>query len=242
MGADTGLLQAKMLESSNAAAAESAVEHRAPLWKRVQDCLCLLMALPAAFPLMLAIAAAIKIVSPGPVFFRQERIGFKGKAFKCLKFRTMKVNADTGVHQDHLKSLIKSDAPMTKMDKNGDPRLIPFGRILRSSGLDELPQLINVLKGEMSLVGPRPCTRYEYDHFEPWHKERFDALPGLTGLWQVSGKNRTTFTEMIQLDIKYARRSSPWLDFKIMARTFPVLFAQLKETRSNKNKKETCEN
>jgi exopolysaccharide production protein ExoY len=122
--------------------------------------------------------------------------------------------------------------PMTKMDVKGDPRIIPFGSILRSSGLDELPQLINVLKGEMSLVGPRPCTEYEFEQFQPWHKQRFRALPGLTGLWQVSGKNKTTFNEMINLDIYYANHATFWFDLKIMCKTIPVLFGQVKEMQS----------
>jgi lipopolysaccharide/colanic/teichoic acid biosynthesis glycosyltransferase len=146
----------------------------------------------------------------------------------------MKVNADTKVHQNMLKDMINSDAPMTKMDSKGDARIIPFGSILRSSGLDELPQLINVLKGDMSLVGPRPCTPYEYEQYDSWHKERFRAVPGLTGLWQVSGKNRTTFNEMINLDIQYAEDASPWMDIKIMFRTFPVLLGQIKESQNRK--------
>src|SRR5688572_10197230 len=125
-----------------------------PYWKRVLDIGCLLLALPTLLPLMLLIAALIKIVSPGPVFFRQERIGFMGRRFKILKFRSMRVNAEVNSHQNHLKDLISSNTPMTKMDSKGDPRVIPLGSLLRSSGLDELPQLINVLKGEMSLVGP----------------------------------------------------------------------------------------
>lgn len=220
-------------DQSDAEAAR-AMRNRGPVWKRSLDLTCLMIATPTILPLMLLLAAIIKIVSPGPVFFRQERIGYKGRSFMCLKFRTMKVNADTKLHQSHLKDLIKSDTPMTKMDSKGDPRLIPFGHLLRSSGLDELPQLINVLRGEMSLVGPRPCTRYEFEQFEPWHKERFKALPGLTGLWQVSGKNKTTFTEMIQLDIRYAKGASAWLDLFIMFKTFPVLFSQLQESKKNK--------
>jgi lipopolysaccharide/colanic/teichoic acid biosynthesis glycosyltransferase len=204
----------------------------APLWKRCLDILCLLLAAPTVLPLMTFIWAFIKIASPGPVFFKQERIGLGGKKFLCLKFRSMKVNADTKVHQNLLKDLIKGDAPMIKMDAKGDPRLIPFGSLLRSSGLDELPQLINVLKGEMSLVGPRPCTPYEYEQYDSWHKQRFAAVPGLTGLWQVSGKNKTTFKEMIKLDIQYAERASLWLDLQIMLKTFPVLFTQIKESRS----------
>ena len=205
-----------------------------PLTKRALDICCILLALPTLLPLFLAIAVLIKIVSPGPVFFRQARVGYRGRRFRVFKFRTMKVNAETSSHQTHLKSLINSNTPMTKMDSTGDPRVIKFGGILRSSGLDELPQVINVLRGEMSLVGPRPCTEYEYEQFQPWHKQRFRALPGLTGLWQVSGKNKTTFNEMINLDIRYANQWSLWLDLKIIFLTFPVLFGQIKEQKTRK--------
>jgi lipopolysaccharide/colanic/teichoic acid biosynthesis glycosyltransferase len=141
----------------------------------------------------------------------------------------MHVGADTTAHERHFKQLLSSDTPMVKMDAAGDPRLIRFGALLRASGLDELPQLINVWRGEMSLVGPRPCLAYELDHYRPWQRERFDTLPGLTGLWQVRGKNKTTFTEMIQLDIHYARTKSLWLDLRIMAATFSTLASQLRE-------------
>jgi exopolysaccharide production protein ExoY len=210
---------------------------RVPVGKRILDIGCLLLALPTLLPLFIGIAALIKIVSPGPIFFKQERVGFMGRKFRIFKFRTMKVNAETQTHQNHLKDLISSDTPMTKMDAKGDPRVIKFGGILRSSGLDELPQLINVLRGEMSLVGPRPCTPYEYEQFQPWHKQRFRALPGLTGLWQVSGKNKTTFNEMINLDIRYASDWSLWLDMKIMFMTFPVLLGQVKEQRKPQTKR-----
>jgi hypothetical protein len=143
----------------------------------------------------------------------------------------MHCGAETVTHQGHLQDLMNSDTPMTKMDAKGDSRIIPFGKILRASGLDELPQLINILKGEMSLVGPRPCLPYEAEKYLPWQLERFNAAPGLTGLWQVSGKNRTTFTKMIQLDIEYSKTKSLWLDIKIIFMTIPALLIQIKETR-----------
>lgn len=226
-----------LMESMPAGVAEDITIRSVPLWKRALDISCLLVAFPTVLPLMLMIAGLIKLVSPGPVFFKQERIGFLGRRFMCLKFRTMRVNADTNVHQNYVKGLIKSDAPMVKMDNKGDARLIPLGWLLRASGLDELPQLLNVLKGDMSLVGPRPCTPSEFAEFENWHKQRCQALPGLTGLWQVSGKNKTTFTEMMKLDIYYARNSSIWLDLRIMLRTLPVLFSQLQETQTAKTRK-----
>ena len=202
-----------------------------PRWKRALDIACILVALPLLLPLTLFIVVVIKIGSAGPVLFRQERIGYLGRRFMCLKFRTMTVDADPAVHQGHCSHLIGSNLPMVKMDLQGDPRLVPFGWLLRASGLDELPQIINVLRGEMSLVGPRPCLPYEYDKYLPWQRERFNTLPGLTGLWQVSGKNKTTFDEMIHLDIRYARDKSLWADLKIMLRTVPTLIIEIWEAR-----------
>src|ERR1700733_1235432 len=143
-----------------------------PRWKRILDITCILLSLPLLLPLMFFIALLIRMVSKGPVLFQQERVGYLGKTFMCLKFRTMYVGADTVAHQGHLHQLISSDAPMEKMDAHGDSRIIPFGILLRASGLDELPQLINVLHGEMSLVGPRPCLPYERAKYLPWQRER----------------------------------------------------------------------
>ncbi len=142
----------------------------------------------------------------------------------------MKVGADSGVHKDHLKMLIRSGSPMVKMDAKGDSRLIPLGALLRSTGLDELPQLLNVMRGEMSLVGPRPCIPYECEDYLPWQMERFETLPGLTGLWQVNGKNKTTFNEMMRLDIAYAKNKSLWMDIGILLKTVPALITQVRET------------
>jgi lipopolysaccharide/colanic/teichoic acid biosynthesis glycosyltransferase len=201
-----------------------------PAWKRLLDITLFVLALPLLIPLSLMIAVLIRVVSKGPILFKQERIGRNGKKFLCFKFRTMHVGAESVKHQGHLRQLIESDAPMTKMDMHGDSRIIPFGVLLRASGLDELPQLINVLKGEMSIVGPRPCLPYEYEHYLPWQQERCNATPGLTGLWQVSGKNRTTFTQMIHLDIEYSRRCNLLLDLEIIVKTTPALLAQLWQT------------
>lgn len=200
-------------------------------WKRTLDVTLILLALPFLIPLALFIAILIRSVSEGPILFRQERVGLRGRRFMCFKFRTMFVNAETTTHQGHLQQLMNSNVPMTKMDSKGDPRIIPFGLLLRASGLDELPQLINVLRGEMSLVGPRPCLPYEYERYLPWQKERFNTVPGLTGLWQVSGKNKTTFAEMIQLDIKYAKGKTFWWDVKIILMTVPALAIQMLESR-----------
>jgi len=203
----------------------NAVVSAFPLWKRLMDIVLSGVGLIVLFPLFLAIAAIIKIASPGPAFLRQERIGRHGNPFFLWKFRTMRTGADAGPHQAHLKNLIATNAPMVKLDTKSDPRVFSFGRILRRSCMDELPQLINVFTGEMSLVGPRPCLTYEAQQYQGWQKRRFDAMPGLTGLWQVSGKNKTTFTEMIGLDITYAEGVSLLLDLKILLKTIPVIVA-----------------
>lgn len=200
-----------------------------PFWKRALDWVLIFLALPLLLPLALVIAGLIKLRSPGPLLFTQTRVGRGGQPFLCYKFRTMKPDACSSGHARHLASLMASNVPMTKLDCAGDPRIIPGGRLLRSSGLDELPQLFNVLKGEMSLVGPRPCLPYEAALYSARHRQRLQVLPGLTGLWQVSGKNHTSFEEMIDLDVGYARRMCLALDLSIVLRTFGVLFRQLRE-------------
>lgn len=211
--------------------------YAAPLWKRVLDCALILLASPVLLPVMALIAVIIRVKSSGPVLFKQERIGWRGNRFTCLKFRTMYVGANTAVHQDHLDNLMSSNAPMVKMDSHGDPRLIPFGLQLRSTGLDELPQIFNVLRGEMSLVGPRPCMAYEYEKYTAEQKERLNTLPGLTGLWQVSGKNRATFLEMIEFDIEYVREKSLWFDLKILFKTLPAILTQVRDIHHKKSRR-----
>lgn len=181
---------------------------------------------------MALLALWIKILSPGPVFFPQERIGFRGRKFSCLKFRSMKVNAETASHEEYCERLIRSGSPMVKLDRAGDLRLIPWGRVFRATGLDELPQILNVLRGEMSLVGPRPCTPREFALYGPEQRERINVPPGLTGNWQVNGKNKTTFNEMIDLDLDYARNWSVRWDVAIILRTLPVLIGQISECRT----------
>ena len=149
-----------------------------------------------------------------------------------LKFRTMYVNNDDTGHKQYSSHFINKDVPMEKLDDLGDSRIIPFGRFLRTSCLDELPQFINVLMGEMSLVGPRPCIRYEAEEYLQWHVKRFDIVPGITGLWQVSGKSRLTFKEMIRLDIRYSRRMSLWLDLKIILFTVPAILGMVFNSQS----------
>jgi lipopolysaccharide/colanic/teichoic acid biosynthesis glycosyltransferase len=210
-------------------------QRRLPVWKRVLDLGLILVLSPALLLIGGFVAMLIKVGSPGPVFFRQRRVGYKRQTFVCLKFRTMRVDADVDSHRRHTQELIRSQTPMIKLDARRDPRMIPFGSFLRVTGLDELPQVINVLRGEMSLIGPRPCIPYECESYEPWHWQRFDAVPGLTGLWQVSGKNRTTFDEMVRLDIEYSQRLSLSLDLKIILKTIPALWGQYCDLRVAKS-------
>jgi exopolysaccharide production protein ExoY len=205
-----------------------------PRWKRTMDVVFVLLILPFVLPLAVLVAVLIRMVSTGPVLFRQERVGYLGRKFMCFKFRTMFVGAETTTHQGHLQHLMESDVPMVKLDARGDSRIIPFGLLLRSTGLDELPQIINVLRGEMSMVGPRPCLAYESDNYLPWQRERFNTLPGLTGLWQVNGKNQTTFAEMMRLDISYARNKTLWLDLTIILKTIPAILGQVWLSRTKK--------
>ena len=218
-------------ESASGSQPYSAKEFTAalPKWKRLIDLLVVALLFPLWLPIMTLIALWVAITSPGPIFYRQPRIGFKGSRFMLIKFRTMKVNAETHVHEAYLEHLIVSDRPMIKLDAT-DPRLIFGGRFLRAIGLDELPQIFNVLKGEMSLVGPRPCTVTEFERYAPEQRARVNALPGLTGLWQVNGKNKTTFREMIEMDIFYSRNISLSLDLKIILRTVPAIIGQLSDS------------
>lgn len=201
-------------------------------WKRVLDYALIAVSLPVTLPLGLAIAAWIKLVSRGKVIYRQDRVGLGGRPFTIMKFRSMNEGAPTQEHEEYLQNLIKNGKPMDKMENLGaDPRIIPGGRCLRALGLDELPQLINVLRGDMSLVGPRPSTVTEFEHYEPAHKARVAVLPGLTGYWQVSGKNKLNFEQMINLDLTYINKRSLGLDLAIVIATIPALFIQLMESR-----------
>jgi len=201
-----------------------------PGWKRNIDLIGCVAALPLLLLCTLVMWILSWLISPGPVFFCQERVGHRGKRFKIYKFRTMFTGADTRVHQAHFKQLMQSNTPMVKLDSRRDARLIPGAWLLRASGLDELPQLINVLRGEMSIVGPRPCLPAENESYLPHQRERLNAVPGLTGLWQVSGKNRTTFEEMIRLDIHYSRHLALVTDVRIILTTLPALLIQIVDT------------
>jgi len=194
---------------------------------------CCLVAFPAFALLTLFMAVLLRLRSPGPILFRQERVGLHGERFRIYKFRTMHVGADTRGHQQHFQRLHETNAPMRKLDGT-DSRLIPLGWCLRATGLDELPQIVNVWRGEMSIVGPRPCIPYEYELYTPRQRARFASAPGLTGLWQVSGKNRTTFDEMIRLDHEYTARRGFWLDLRIILLTVPALIVQLADIRQSR--------
>jgi lipopolysaccharide/colanic/teichoic acid biosynthesis glycosyltransferase len=196
--------------------------------KRVMDIGGSLFALMVFAPLWLVIALAIKLTSKGPVFFRQRRIGQHGVPFTFLKFRSMHVGNDASTHKEYVQKLIAgkaekhpsdgSEEGVYKMTK--DPRITTLGAFLRKSSLDELPQFVNVLRGEMSLVGPRPPVPYEVEAYDLWHRRRvLEAKPGITGLWQVSGRSRIKFDDMVRLDLHYAQNWSPWLDLKIILRT-----------------------
>lgn len=203
--------------------------HAVPVWKRSFDRFWVILSLPLAIPLILMVALWIRLVSRGPALFRQERIGMGGRRFTLYKFRSMYHGAATIDHEAHVGRLVESGSPMVKLDLLGDSRLIPGGCFLRTAGLDELPQLLNVLRGEMSLVGPRPCLPEEYGFFDVSQRRRFEVLPGLTGLWQINGKNRVTFKEMNAMDLDYAKRMSPALDLRIMGRTPMALLRQMGE-------------
>ncbi len=197
-----------------------------PLWKRSMDLGLLLLWFPLFGPVMLLLWVAIKLISAGPAFFVQKRIGYQGQPFRCFKFRTMDLNAEVKSHVAHMTKLVARGVPLKKMDRD-DPRLFPLGKWIRAAGLDELPQVWNILRGEMSLVGPRPCADYEFPFFAGEDLKRFNVTPGLTGLWQVSGKNDTTFDQMIYLDLQYSRNCSFSLDLKILAGTPAILVAQV---------------
>jgi lipopolysaccharide/colanic/teichoic acid biosynthesis glycosyltransferase len=186
-----------------------------------------LAALILLSPLFIIISILIKLTSPGPVFFRQKRIGQFGKEFTFLKFRSMYVNSDPGIHQEYIRRLIdrKVDESDGVYKLKCDPRVTRIGRFLRKSSLDELPQFINVLRGDMSLVGPRPPIPYEFEEYSLWHCRRvLEAKPGITGAWQVGGRSRTTFDEMVRMDLRYISDQCLWLDIKILLKTpFAVL-------------------
>ena len=201
--------------------------------KRVMDVAGSAALLLVLSPLLAAIAAIIKLTSKGPVIFEQERLGRFGARFKCLKFRTMFTNNDPKIHQEFIQQFISGKEECGKENESqqavykiiNDPRVTPIGAFLRKTSLDELPQFWNVLRGEMSLVGPRPPVPYEFEIYDIWHRRRvLDIKPGVTGLWQVSGRSRTRFDDMVRLDLRYCQTWSLWLDLKILISTPRAVF------------------
>jgi len=168
---------------------------------------------------MIPTAVVLKLTSNGPILFRQKRSGLHGRLFTMYKFRSMVSNAE--MLKAELESFNEMSGPVFKMEE--DPRITPFGRFLRKTSIDELPQLWNVLKGDMSLVGPRPPIPSEVQQYDPWHRRRLSMKPGITCIWQISGRNRIGFDQWMKLDLQYIDNWSLWLDFKILARTLPVV-------------------
>jgi exopolysaccharide biosynthesis polyprenyl glycosylphosphotransferase len=199
--------------------------------KRFIDVAAALLVIVIGFPFFLAVALLIKLTSRGPVFYSQKRIGEHGEVFTLFKFRTMRQDCDDSIHREFTRSFIEGRMPNSNLDERtpsvykltNDPRVTSVGNFLRKTSLDELPQFINILKGEMTLVGPRPPLQYELEYYEDWHKLRLEVRPGLTGLWQVSGRSRVSFDEMVKLDLYYIEHWSLLLDLKIMLRTIPVM-------------------
>jgi lipopolysaccharide/colanic/teichoic acid biosynthesis glycosyltransferase len=198
------------------------------LLKRSIDILGSLFALAVSSPALLAVSVIVKLTSEGPILFRQERVGQYGRRFTFLKFRSMYSGNDHAIHQEYVKNLIagKVDSDQGTYKLTNDPRVTPIGKFLRKTSLDEFPQFFNVLKGEMSLVGPRPPILYEFEAYSPWQRRRMMTVkPGITGLWQVGGRSRVKFDDMVRLDLKYARTWSLWLDLKILGRTPRAVFS-----------------
>jgi exopolysaccharide biosynthesis polyprenyl glycosylphosphotransferase len=208
----------------------SPLSSAARLAKRVSDLIIASMALGILAPLWLLIALLIKLDSRGPVFYKQERVGMDGRVFLFYKFRTMRAGTDDTSHREYQRMYIKGqpdsnlgDAQRPAYKLRGDERVTRLGRLLRKLSLDELPQLFNVLRGDMSVVGPRPPIPYEVESYEVWHRKRLDMKPGITGLWQVSGRNRLPFDEMVRMDLYYIENWSLLLDMKIILQTLPVM-------------------
>jgi lipopolysaccharide/colanic/teichoic acid biosynthesis glycosyltransferase len=201
--------------------------------KRTIDVLGSALGLLLLAPVLVLIALAIRVSSPGPILFRQKRIGRYGVPFTCLKFRSMHTGNDPRIHMEYVKQLIGGNASADAAETNGrvykitaDPRLTRVGRFLRKTSLDEVPQLLNVLRGDMSMVGPRPPIPYEFEVYDVWHRRRLlEVRPGITGLWQVSGRSRIPFDDMVRLDLRYAKTWSLWLDFQILLRTPRAVFS-----------------
>jgi lipopolysaccharide/colanic/teichoic acid biosynthesis glycosyltransferase len=193
-----------------------------PVWKRMLDVMGAAAGLLVLLPVFAAVAVAVKLCSPGPVFFRQRRSGCGGRPFVMYKFRTMLANAEA--YKAALLAFNEQDGPAFKILE--DPRVTSVGRILRRTSLDELPQLWNVLKGDMSLVGPRPLPCEETNACESWHRRRLNVTPGLTCIWQVKGRSLVSFAEWVRMDLQYIRSLSMWQDVKLLLLTVPAVVSQ----------------
>jgi lipopolysaccharide/colanic/teichoic acid biosynthesis glycosyltransferase len=207
--------------------------------KRIIDILIASIALLLLSPLFVLVIILIKLDSPGPIFFIQDRIGSRRRfengffiwevtTFPFYKFRSMRHNSDKSPHEDHIRAYVAGEVKAPTGDTSTlklqhDPRITRVGKWIRKLSIDELPQLVNVLKGDMSLVGPRPVPIYEFDAYDPWHRERLSALPGITGYWQVRGRCLVPFREQMRMDIEYVRNQSLWLDIKLLLLTIPAV-------------------
>ena len=218
----------------DATGSRTGVRNRFGLYvKRAIDIVLSMLVFVLGFPFFFAIALLIKFTSRGPVFFKQTRIGENGRSFVMYKFRTMRMGIDDSVHREFTQNFIKGTGPHSALDDSGakiykitnDSRVTGVGGFLRKVSLDELPQFINILRGEMAIVGPRPPLPYEYECYEEWHKQRVTVKPGLTGLWQVQGRSSVPFDQMVRLDIHYIENWSLMMDLKIMLWTIPVMLA-----------------
>ena len=203
---------------------QASIQGARRLAKRTFDTLAVTIGLILLSPLLLIVAIIIKLDSPGPVFYWQSRVGENGRLFTMLKFRSMKSGNDANEHKQHIARLIKENLSVDTLGKKSlklenDPRITRVGKLIRKTSIDELPQLFNVLRGEMSLVGPRPPIPYEVELYQNWHKRRLEAIPGITGIWQIKGRNRVSFDEMVRMDIEYIETQSFWLDMKILFQT-----------------------
>lgn len=194
-------------------------------WKRPLDLLLGTIALLVALPLILCLAGAVLLDSAGPAFFGQERVGYRGRRFRMWKLRTMYTGNDQTVHQCAAADWFAGRAGGDRYKSLADPRITRVGGLLRRTNLDELPQLLNVVLGDMSLVGPRPAIPYELVHYRPAYFQRLGVPPGMTGLWQVTRRDQLSAAEMMELDLRYVRDASPWLDLKVLAMTAPALLA-----------------
>jgi lipopolysaccharide/colanic/teichoic acid biosynthesis glycosyltransferase len=196
------------------------------LAKRVLDVTLALVGLVLASPVMLLAWALVRLTSHGSAIFRQERVGFHGRRFVVYKFRSMYVDHDEQLHQERYEPFMRGERQHKGSGVPHDPRITPIGYLLRRSSVDELPQLVNVLRGEMSVVGPRPPMPSEVSIYQPWHLGRLETLPGITGLWQVQGRSRVSFETMVKMDIEYIQRQSFWYDLKLICLTVPAILSR----------------